>query len=130
MPNAILVDDDEEICVFLKEQLESIGFSVKSAVSGDLVLPMIDQQEVHLAIVDLRLLTAVTGLDVIRHVKNQWPNAMVIAMTGYVDIGLRQDTRKAGVHGYFIKPDDLQPGVFQEKIKVIMNQTQKKYFSS
>ncbi|MSR77772.1 MAG: response regulator [Candidatus Omnitrophica bacterium] len=128
MLNAILVDDEEDICDFLKDHLEALDFSVVTTVSGELALKMIDQKEIHLALVDLRLLTAVTGLDVIRCVQQKWPKAVVIAMSGYVDIGLRQETGKAGVHGYFVKPDDVQPSVFKEKIKMILEENKKKKF--
>ena len=128
MLNVLIVDDEEDICDFLKEQIESLGYHAMTTLSGELSLKMIDEKEIHLAIIDLRLLTAVTGLDVIRYVYKKWPAAAVIAMSGYVDIRLRQEAGKAGIQGYLVKPDDVQPGVFKGKIQKIMEEHRKKYF--
>jgi CheY-like chemotaxis protein len=36
-------------------------------------------------------------LEVIREIKTRWPDTHVIAMTGYVDVELRQQSEKLGV---------------------------------
>jgi DNA-binding NtrC family response regulator len=121
MPNALVVDDEEDIGEFLKEQLLEMGLEAITAISGEEAVKCIQEREIHFAVVDLRLSTTMTGLEVIRAVQNKWPKVVVVAMSGYVDISLRQETGKLGVAAYFTKPDDVQPGVFQDKVAALLS---------
>ena len=123
MFDALVVDDEEDICEVLKEELEALGLETISAATGEAALKLTEMNEWKLCLVDLKLATAVTGLDVIKAIRSRRPRAIVIAMTGYVDVGLRQETEELGVAAYFGKPDDLRPEVFARKIKEILNQT-------
>ena len=120
MVNALVVDDEEDICDFLKGELEEFQFEVFTALTGEKAIYLADEKRIDFSIVDLRLSTAVTGLEVIRYLQKKWPGTVVAAMSGYVDIGLRQETGKLGVHTYFVKPDDVQPSVFRQKIQALL----------
>jgi len=122
MLNALVVDDEEDICDVLKEELEVLGLDVVSAMTGEEALQLNETNEWKICLVDLKLATAITGLDVIKAIRSRWPKALVIAMTGYVDLGLRQETEKLGVAAYFVKPDDIRPDVFKGKIESILHQ--------
>jgi CheY-like chemotaxis protein len=116
---ALVVDDEEDICEVLSETLREMGFQTSTAMTGEEALQLTKKNEWDLCMVDMRLATAVTGLDVIRGIRTSWPKAVVIAMTGYVDLGLQQETQTLGVAGYFGKPDDIHPDVFSAKIKAL-----------
>lgn len=122
MFNALVVDDEEDISEILAEELEKLGLNTVSATTGEAALRLTDANEWKICIVDLKLVTAITGLDVIKAIRSRQPRAIVIAITGYVDIGLKQETEKLGVTAYFGKPDDLRPGVFERKIQEILSQ--------
>jgi len=121
--DSLVVDDEEDICEVLAEELKALGFNSVSAVTGEEALRLSEHNEWKLCVIDLKLATAVTGLDVIKAIRSRWPKALVIAMTGYVDIGLEQETEKLGVAAYFGKPDDIRPDVFKGKIETILSQT-------
>ncbi len=125
MPNVLLVDDEEDICDFLKEQLEGVGYQVFTAFSGEKAIEIIRNQQLDLAVIDLRLSTVLTGIDVIKAVQEKWPEATVIAMSGYVDINLRQETGRLGIEAYFVKPDDVHPEIFVRKIKELLSRPKK-----
>lgn len=125
MPNVLLVDDEEDICDFLKEQLEEVGYKVFTAFSGEKAIEIIRNQQLDLAVIDLRLSTVLTGIDVIKAVQEKWPEAAVIAMSGYVDINLRQETGRLGVEAYFVKPDDVHPEIFIRKIQELLTRPKK-----
>ena len=118
--NALVVDDEEDICDFLKEELETMGFRVSTAISGEQAMSLIQSGEWDLLIADLKLSTAVTGLEVIKAMRQKCPRAVVAAMSGYVDVGLRQETEKLGIQCYLEKPGDVQPDVFCGKIQSLM----------
>lgn len=120
MLNALVVDDEEEICDCLKEQLEEIQFSVLTAVSGEQALQIIHAKEIHLAVIDIKLSTTITGVDVLRALKKKWPRAVLVAMSGYVDIGIKQEIDKLGVNANFMKPDDVSWEAFNTKIQELM----------
>jgi CheY-like chemotaxis protein len=119
MLRALVVDDEEDICEVLSETLQGLGFQTSTAMTGEEALQLTKKNEWSLCMVDMRLATAVTGLDVIKGIRTSWPKAVVIAMTGYVDLGLQQETQKLGVAGYLGKPEDIRPDVFPAKIKAL-----------
>ena len=125
MFDALVVDDEEDICEILAEELGTAGFKAVSAMTGEEALRLSETNEWKLCLVDLKLATSMTGLDVIRALRARWPKAVVIAMTGYVDVGLRQETEKLGVAAYFGKPDDIRPEVFKKKIQAILWQKER-----
>ena len=121
MFDALVVDDEEDIGEILKEELEELGLVTIAVATGEAALKLTEMNEWKLCLVDLKLATSVTGLDVIRAIRERRPKALVIAMTGYVDVSLRQETEKLGVAAYFAKPDDLRPEVFRRKIKAVLD---------
>ncbi len=121
MFDALVVDDEEDICEILKEELGTLGLQVVSATTGEAALQLNETNEWKVCLVDLKLATAITGLDVIKAIREKRPQTIVIAMTGYVDLGLKQEAEKLGVAGYFGKPDDIRPDVFRGKIEAILN---------
>ena len=122
MPNALVLDDEADICEVLAEEIAALGFDPVSVTTGEEALQLNETNEWKLCLVDLKLSTAITGLDVIKVIRARWPEAVVIAMTGYVDVGLKQETEKLGVAAYFGKPDDVRPEVFKRKIQEIIFQ--------
>jgi DNA-binding NtrC family response regulator len=121
MNKAMVVDDEEDICEFLTKILkEKLGFDVEAALSGEKALEFVEKSEFQICVVDLKLSTAVTGLDVIEAIRKKWPKTKVVAMSGYVDIGLKQKAEHLGVTGFFEKPQDIRPDVFETKIKALI----------
>lgn len=100
----LVVDDEEEICDYLKDILKETGCKVKLAYCGEDVDQSIGKEPVDLAFVDLKLSTAVSGLDVIKTLKEKFPGIKVVAMTGYVDVSLKQQTDHLGVSKFMEKP--------------------------
>ena len=121
MNSVLIVDDEQEICETLKEQLEGLGAEVATALTGEDALKFIEERAWKLVIVDIKLATTITGMDVIRAVRKAQPKALVVAMTGYVDVGLRQEAEKLGVLEYLAKPDDILPNAFRPKMKALLS---------
>ena len=90
-------------------------------MSGEKALEMIEKEMFELCIVDLKLSTAVTGLHVIAAIRKKQPYAKVIAMSGYIDIGLRLDAERLGVVAFFEKPVDFRLDIFESKVSVLLS---------
>lgn len=78
------------------------------------------KKEYQLCVIDLKLATALTGLDVIAAIRERQPKARVVAMSGYIDIGMRQKAEHLGVTDFFEKPQDIQPDIFEMKVKALV----------
>ena len=123
MKKALVVDDEEDICDFLTQIFrEKLGFDVEALLSGEKALESIEKNEFQICVVDLKLSTSVTGLDVIKAIRMKWPRTIVVAMSGYIDIGLRQKAEHLGVTGFFEKPQDIRPDIFEAKIKALIRE--------
>ncbi len=120
MDSVLLVDDEEDICDFLSIILQNLELDVKYAFSGEDALALIEKHKFVIAVVDLKLSTSVTGLNVIKAIRDKSPQTLVAAMSGYVDVGLAQETRHLGVCDYLEKPRDIQPDVFLKKIQMLL----------
>ncbi|MFA6599649.1 MAG: response regulator [Candidatus Omnitrophota bacterium] len=120
MNKALVVDDEEDICDLLGEELERFGLEVSTANIGETAVQLIEQSQWLLCVFDMKLPTTISGLDLIRLVKAKSPKTIVAAMTGYVDVALQQEIEKAGADVYLSKPDDLRRDVFHEKIKALL----------
>ncbi len=114
--NILVVDDEEEICDYLKEIIEGeTGHSVRVAYSGEDVDNVVGEDTIHLAFVDLKLATAMGGLDIMRHLKKKFPDIKITAMTGYVDANIKHETETIGVVEFLEKP--ITPKAIDQLIK-------------
>lgn len=118
----LLVDDEEDLCETLKEELEDNGYEAEYATTGEVALDLINQSDWDMAIVDLKLSTKITGLSVMETLHKVQPKAIIVAISGYEDIGMRQKVERLGGKDFFRKPNDVQIGVLHKKIEALFNQ--------
>ena len=123
MTDVLIVDDEEDICDFLTQISEELGFKTVFALTGEEALKLIDQEEIKVCIVDLKLSTAMSGIDVIKAIRARRPETVIVAMSGYVDVGLKHEAERFNVSAYLEKPTDLKPDVFGEKLKSLISKT-------
>ena len=121
MADILVVDDEEEISSFLAQFLSEFGFKTDYCLSGELAFERFNREPWKLVIVDLKLSTNISGIQVLKVFKEKFPKALMIAMSGYVDMGMRQEVENLGVHAFFSKPDDLQLDIFLEKAKPFLD---------
>jgi DNA-binding NtrC family response regulator len=125
MTDVLIVDDEEDICDFLTHISEELGFKTKFALTGEDALQLIEQDRIKVCIVDLKLSTAMSGLDVIKGIRARKPETVIAAMSGYVDVGLKHEAERYNVSAYLEKPTDVKPEVFGEKLKDLMGKAGK-----
>ena len=81
MDTVLLVDDDAELRLLLREGLERSGFTVREAAGGDDALLHLRAGDVGVAIVDLRM-APMNGHELMEHMRRSRIDVPVIVMTG------------------------------------------------
>lgn len=120
MKHALIVDDEEMIGELLTDELAKFGFVVDYATTGEKGIELVKAKDYYFAIIDMKLSTSLSGLDVMRELRQRRPNAIVVAMTGYIDVTMKQEAEHMGIHDFFMKPDDLRPEIFGQKIEKLI----------
>jgi PAS domain S-box-containing protein len=105
----IIVDDEPRICETLKFFLENNGYEVESALNGIQALALSDTKTFDLFLLDIGL-PHIDGIELMSHVLQKDPNALVILMTGNATVDSAVAALKTGAYDYLKKPieiDDL-----------------------
>jgi DNA-binding response OmpR family regulator len=103
---AILVVDDEGANRYsVRKTLERVGYLVDEAASGEQALEAMRSapQEFDVILTDIRM-QGIDGVELLRRIKDQSPDAIVILMTGYASLGTAVEALRLGAHDYLIKP--------------------------
>ena len=108
-----IVDDEPGILKTLSELLEDEGYQVTSAKNGADALDVIRQDPPDLVFLDIWM-PDLDGLEVLKRVRHQFPNMMVIVMSGHGSIETAVQATKLGAYDYLEKPLD------SEKITILV----------
>jgi DNA-binding NtrC family response regulator len=103
----LIVDDDEDICLYLREFLTREGFKVTTVSKPADALLEIREGRHQIVLLDVRL-PGVDGVDLLRQVRAIDSDICVIVMTGYPSVQTAVDAMKAAAFDYLQKPFDLQ----------------------
>ena len=101
-PQIIVLDDEQNICVFLSLSLEDM-YEVYSANTPAQAFKILERQKISLVLVDL-MLGKYNGLDFLRSVKERYPEVAVIMMTAFGNIASSVEAIKLGAYNYLTKP--------------------------
>jgi DNA-binding NtrC family response regulator len=108
MPISILaVDDEQNLLELLITVLGKRGFQVKTALNGMEALQLLDKESFQLALLDLKM-GPVSGVQLLKEIKDRRPVIKVIMMTAYPTNETRMQASENGASAYLTKPVDLQ----------------------
>jgi two-component system nitrogen regulation response regulator NtrX len=110
----LVVDDEESICQSLEGILSDEGYEVLTAKSGEEALKMIEEEQPDLILLDIWL-PGIDGIDVLKNVKQEYPQIQVIMMSGHGTIETAVKATKLGAFDFIEKPLSL------EKVVLIVN---------
>jgi len=99
----LIVDDDESMRIGCAQTLEAGGFAVTLAANGEEALEKASRESFDAALLDLRM-PGLPGLEVLRLLKRDSPNLMVIVITGYATIESAVEAIQRGAYNYLPKP--------------------------
>jgi len=99
----LVVDDAPATVEVLQRNLASAGYRTFTATSVQEAIGVLDSSPVDLVITDLKM-PKVSGLDLIRHVRENFQNTEVMMITGYASIEGAVEAIKTGAEEYLAKP--------------------------
>jgi len=101
----LVVDDDQEMLLSLKEGLEKYNetFSVLMAGDGLIAMEKLKKLPISLVVTDLKM-PRMDGFTLLARIMEQYPDIPVIIMTGYSTPEMQKLAREGGAVGYIEKP--------------------------
>jgi DNA-binding NtrC family response regulator len=99
----LVVDDEPQMLIAINETLRRSGYGITTAGSGMEALRRLKEKYYRLIITDMRM-PEVSGLDLLRKVKNLAPQTPVILLTAYGTIQNAVDAMREGAYDYLLKP--------------------------
>ncbi|RFT16263.1 MAG: Response regulator of zinc sigma-54-dependent two-component system [Candidatus Saccharicenans subterraneus] len=107
MDTLLIIDDEKGLLEVLNVVFRKEGYEVKTATSGAEGLDILNSKSVDLVITDIRM-PHISGMEVLRYVKENQPEIPVIVITAYGSIAQAVEALKAGALDYIVKPFDVE----------------------
>ncbi|MGZ4822253.1 MAG: sigma-54-dependent transcriptional regulator [Terriglobales bacterium] len=104
--NLLIVDDERAVREGCREAAQSSGFNTFVADSAEHAYKVLDNQNVDIVLLDLKLPGA-SGLEALRSMKSRRPNAVIVIITGYATVSSAVQAMKMGAFDYISKPFTL-----------------------
>lgn len=102
----LVVDDDEPHAQAVAESLERTNCDCTVAGSGERGLELVESEPFDVVVTDLRM-GEVDGLEILRRVREELPEAKVILLTGHASIQSALAAGRYGAFTYLTKPLDV-----------------------
>ncbi len=99
----LVVDDAPETLEVLQRNLASKGYQVYTALGVQEALRVLDTASISLVITDYKMPRG-SGLDLVRHVRENFADAEVIMITGWQSQDYIQESTRLGAFDYIVKP--------------------------
>jgi two-component system response regulator AtoC len=103
----LIVDDEPNIRSGLAKALAGEADEVTTAKDGTEALAFFRQAHHHLVITDLKMPGAISGLDLVKQVKHERPETLLLVVTAHGSVGTAVEAMRQGAHDYISKPVDL-----------------------
>lgn len=103
----LLVDDEEAFVKTLSERLKMRDLKNDTAYNGNEALSFVSDKEPDVMVLDLKM-PGIDGLEVLRRVKQRYPNLQVIILTGHGTDRDEEEARRLGIFDYLKKPTDIE----------------------
>ena len=113
----LIVDDDRDICEYMKTMLEATGYEVATLSDPTAVVDRIREEEFHVLIIDL-MMPKMDGIELINRIRKVDSDVSIVVFTGYPSVETAVEALKPNVSDYIKKPFEIEE--FREKIVEIL----------
>jgi DNA-binding NtrC family response regulator len=103
----LFVDDEEDFVRTLAERMEMRDMGGDVAFSGEEALDLLEEDRPDVMVLDLRM-PGLDGLEVLRRVKQRYPDIEVIILTGHGSERDEAEAKRLGAFRYLRKPVELE----------------------
>jgi len=102
----LVIDDEPEICGFLKDLLTAEGYAISTATDPEKGLYLAEKLKPDLVLLDLKM-PRMDGIEVLRRLKRADETIEVIIITGFGTMDSARAAMRLGAFDYITKPFDL-----------------------
>jgi diguanylate cyclase (GGDEF)-like protein len=106
MARVLVVDDDRLVLQLFVETLTEEGYDVDGASNGVEAMKLIRKNRYDVILTDLKL-PDISGIEILRKVKERTPNVEVIIITAYGTVDSIVEAVKEGAFDFIVKPAEL-----------------------
>src|SRR5438034_6005553 len=106
-PKILVVEDDPDIRKILEIFLTEKRFQVKVTDGADTALTTLDQEPVDVILSDVRM-PGMSGLELLRHLKDRDPDIQLVLMSAYSSVKDAVEAIQLGAADYVEKPIDFR----------------------
>lgn len=113
----MVVDNEIDICNFVKSFFGMRGYQVATALNGDEAMSKLLDEKPDLVILDVTMRREKEGIEYLPQIKNRLPGVKVIMVTGVEDDQTIEEARRLGADDYITKPlvlEYLETTVFRK----------------
>ena len=103
IPQVLIIDDELLICQNCIKILSKLTCDAAYALNGFDGLEMMEDRPFDVVVTDLKM-SVLGGMEVLRRIKDAYPDTIVIVMTGYASISSAVEVMKIGAIDYLPKP--------------------------
>lgn len=122
MPRILVIDDDDLVRGMLRDVLERAGYEVLEAQDGNVGLQLFRGHTIDIIITDI-LMPEKEGLETIMDIRNESPNAKIVAISGGGKVGpfaYLKLAERFGAQRVFSKP--LKMATLLEAVDELLHQ--------
>jgi DNA-binding NtrC family response regulator len=105
--NVLIADDEKKFTDTLAKRLEMRDFTVTTVYSGEAAIEMTGKINFDVIVLDVQM-PGITGIDVLKQIKNKTPLTPVIMLTGEATVDNAIKGMKLGAFDFLIKPTDTE----------------------
>ena len=103
MLKILVVDDEVDICDFVKNFFKERDFEVFVAYDGKEAVSLVKAREPDIVLLDIKM-PIMDGIEALKEIRKISPNKKVIMITAVEDADKMEEARKQGVTEYITKP--------------------------
>ena len=103
MRKIMVVDDESDICDFVKNFFEERGYRVLTALSGEDALEIAKNEKPELILLDIKM-KGMDGIAALKHLKELDRNQKIIMVTALEDQDKMDEACRLGACDYITKP--------------------------
>jgi DNA-binding response OmpR family regulator len=115
--NILVVDDDRDICEYVKTLLAASGYAVATLTDPTLAVDLIKRSEFHVLIIDL-MMPKLDGIALIQQIRKFDSDVAIVVFTGYPSLDTAVEALKLTVSDYIKKP--FEPDELRDKLAEIL----------
>jgi len=102
----LIVDDDVDTCALISDVLVQDGLAVRHCFNGNQAIDILQEDSFDLILADIRM-PGLSGLDLLRNLRESGKTTKVILMTAYASVDSAVEALRNEAIDYLIKPFSL-----------------------